>query len=114
MVDFAAGAVRCAWIARRPPTGAAGRRWTVPGARPPLTCGDRAPRGASRSRLRSWHHHLADELDLDGLAGLDAVTVLGHERERVDAEHRREDVRVLRLRGAHVPAVVLQGRAAAD
>jgi MFS family permease len=38
---------------------------------------------------------LPDELDLHGLTGADPVAILGHERERVDAEHRREDVRVL-------------------
>jgi Asp-tRNA(Asn)/Glu-tRNA(Gln) amidotransferase A subunit family amidase len=54
------------------------------------------------------------ELDLHRVAGRDAVAVLGDQRERVDAEHRREDVRFLGLRRAYMPAVVLERRAAAD
>jgi hypothetical protein len=41
----------------------------------------------------------ADELDLDGLAGLDAVAIVGDD-ERVDVERRRQDVRLLAPSGA--------------
>ena len=52
---------------------------------------------------------LSEELDVDGLAGRSQLAILGNERERLNAEQRREDVRPLTSVGAHVPAVLVAG-----
>jgi len=68
----------------RTPTSEPALPSTMPFARARTTT---SPRHNACAALR-----LPDELDLDRLPGADLVAVGGHEGERVDAEHRREDV----------------------